>query len=394
MSADLISGRLGGDTFPAQVLGRQHRHYPAPDSATDSFTHLLTWQDLNQLIATQRLNSPRLRLSAGESIDVGRYTQRRRYRRMPDWDAPVPHQFHRQLREGATLVVDAIDEMHPPIGETVAGLETWLGTGIQTNAYASWTPKEGFGIHWDDHDVLVLQVSGRKRWRIYGTTRTAPLHNDVEFDEDPPTEPIDEFVMAPGDILHVPRGCWHAVAASEGEPSLHLTCGLNTTTGADFLTWLTAGMAEHEEVRADIPRDPGQFSNWSHRMSELITARLQAPAVVSEYWERQNETATARAAFSLPVAVTGEFTDSTRLRLATKRGTLSITANSVIYLSQGRRWTFATQAAPLLTHLNGQHSATVKELCQLVPDISRDTLIGLLRRLLEDGALVWEGDEG
>lgn len=394
MSADLISGRLGGDSFPAQVLGRHHRRYPAPDNATDVFTHLLTWQDLNRLLATQRLNSPRLRLSAGESIDVGRYTQRRRYRRMPDWDAPAPHLFHQQLREGATLVVDAIDEMHSPIGETVSSLEAWLGTGIQTNAYASWTPREGFGIHWDDHDVLVFQVAGRKRWRIYGTTRTAPLHNDVEFEEAAPTVPIDEFVMAPGDILHVPRGCWHAVAASEGEPSLHLTCGLNTTTGADFLTWLTAGMVEHDEVRTDVPRDPRQFSNWSYRMSELITARFQDPDVVRAYWGRQNETATARAAFSLPIAVTGELTDSTRLRLATKRGTLSMTGGSLTYLAQGRRWTFAAQVFPLLSHLDEQHSATVKELCRLDPGIPRETLVGLLRRLLEDGALVWEGEEG
>lgn len=153
-------------------------------------------------------------------------------------------------------------------------------------------------------------------------------------------------------------------------------------------------MVEHDEVRTDVPRDPRQFSNWSYRMSELITARFQDPDVVRAYWGRQNETATARAAFSLPIAVTGELTDSTRLRLATKRGTLSMTGGSLTYLAQGRRWTFAAQVFPLLSHLDEQHSATVKELCRLDPGIPRETLVGLLRRLLEDGALVWEGEEG
>lgn len=394
MSADLISGRLGGDTFPAQVLGRHHQRYPAPDNNPDVFADLLAWQDLNRLLATHRIDSPRVRLSAGETIDVGRYAQRRRYRRMPDWNAPVPHLLHRQLREGATLVVDAIDEMHPPIGDLVAGMEAWLGTGIQTNAYASWTPKEGFGVHWDDHDVIVLQVSGRKRWRIYGTTRTAPLHHDIEFDEDPPTDPIDEFVMESGDILHVPRGCWHAVSASEGEPSLHLTCGLNTTTGADFLSWLTSRMVEHEQVRADVPRDPAAFADWSYRMSELLTARLQDPAVVGEYWRSGNETATARMAFSLPVAVTGHLTDTSLLRLATRRGTLTTGQGEAVYAAQGRRWRIAPAATPVLSYLADTGPATVKELARLVPAVPRDALVDLLRRLLEDGALVWEGEAG
>ncbi|WP_017583217.1 cupin domain-containing protein [Nocardiopsis valliformis] len=393
MTADLISGRLGGDSFPAQVLGREHKRYPASDAEADAFTHLLTWSDLNRILASQRLNPPRMRLSAGESIDTSRYTQRRRYRRMPDWEAPVPNLFHEQLREGATLVLDAIDEMHPPIGKVIADLESWLRTGIQVNAYASWTPKEGFGVHWDDHDVLVLQVAGRKRWRLYGTTRTAPLHTDVEFTEDPPTEPVDEFVMAPGDILHVPRGCWHAVAASEGEPSLHLTCGLVTNTGTDFLTWLTSRMVEHEEVRADIPRNPEEFSAWSYRMSELITARLQDPNVVDDYWSKE-EIAPARVAFSLPVVVTGELTDASRLRLATKRGTLINGKSEVSYAAQGRRWKFANKAEPVFTHLFNHRGATIKELCQLVPGIPRDTLLGLLLKLLEDGALVWEGEDG
>lgn len=393
MSAELISGRLGGDTFPAQVLGRQHRHYPATAGEHEAFAHLLTWPDLNRLLATQRLDSPRMRLSAGESIDVGRYTQRRRFRRMPDWNAPVPHLFHQQLREGATLVVDAIDEMHPPIGETVSLLEAWLRTGIQVNAYASWTPKEGFGVHWDDHDVLVLQVSGRKRWRIYGTTRTAPLHNDVAFDEEPPTEPIDEFVMAPGDILHVPRGCWHAVAASEGEPSLHLTCGLNTTTGADFLTWLTAGMVEHPEVRADVPRDPGQFAAWSRQLSDLLAERLQDPDVVARFWDTGDETATAHTAFSLPAAVTGELTRASVVRLASERGRVDATESEVVLAAQGRRWRLAPVIAPLLAHLREHGPATIKELHALAPQVPEDDLVDLLRALLDDGALVWVGEQ-
>ncbi|RNL81655.1 cupin domain-containing protein [Halostreptopolyspora alba] len=392
MTADLISGRLGGDTFLAQVLGREHRRYPAGEDEREAFTDLLTWSALNNLLATQRLDAPRMRLSAGGVIDAGEYTRLRQYRRMPDWNQPVPHLFHQQLKEGATLVLDAIDEMHPPIGRLINELEAWLRTGIQVNAYASWTSQEGFGVHWDDHDVLVLQVSGRKRWRIYGRTRIAPLHNDVEFAEEEPTEIIDEFVMEPGDILHVPRGCWHAVAASEGEPSLHLTCGLVTTTGVNFLRWLVNRMVEHEEVRADVPRVPAEYELWTRRLSDLVAERLRSPEVVEEYWRHQDETSPARPAFSLPVGVTGELAPSSVVRFASLRGNVTENNDEVTYSAQGRRWRLPAKVTPVVTHLHRNGPTPIKELRELVPDVPEKALLDLLRRLMDDGALVWEGD--
>ncbi|OLT26071.1 hypothetical protein BJF83_04175 [Nocardiopsis sp. CNR-923] len=391
MPADVISGRLGGDQFPAQVLGRTHRRYAANADQAADFADLLTWPDFNQLLATRRLDVPRMRLSAGETVDVNAYTRLQTYRRMPSWNAPVPHLFHAQLREGATLVVDAIDEMHPPINNLAAEIEAWLGTRVQVNAYASWTAKEGFGVHWDDHDVIVVQVSGRKRWRIYGTTREAPLYSDVEVDDEAPTEPIDEFTMEPGDVLHVPRGCWHAAAASEGEPSLHLTCGLNTTTGSDFLDWLNGLLLEHVEVRRDVPRSDADQAAWAARLADLITQRLQAPGVVDEYWNHLNQTAPARMAFSLPVAVTGDLASSSRVRLASHRGTVHEEKTTVVLSAQGRRWHLAPPAAPVLHRLAEGEAVTIKELCQLAPNVAEDALVSLLRRLMNDGALVWEG---
>ncbi|MES0833105.1 cupin domain-containing protein [Nocardiopsis tropica] len=390
MTADLISGRLGGDVFPAQVLGREHRRYPASEGQEDAFANLLTWPALNNLLATQRLDAPRMRLSAGELIDTSAYTRLRRYRRMADWNAPIPHLFHQQLREGATLVLDAIEEMHPPLRVVVTQLEAWLRTTIQVNAYASWTSRQGFGVHWDDHDVLILQVSGRKRWRIYGTTRLAPLHNDVEFSNEKPAEPIDEFVMEPGDILHVPRGCWHAVAASEGEPSLHLTCGLVTTTGADFLRWLTQQMVTHAAVRSDIPRRPEEYGPWTQSIAELISMKLKSPDVVDEYWGHLDVTDEPRPVFSLPDAVTGDLADDTVVRPASLRGSVTMDGAVVTYSAQGRRWRFPAKVGPMISHLHQEGESSVKELRELVPDASSSAVVKLLRTLMDDGALVCE----
>ncbi|MFE3205772.1 JmjC domain-containing protein [Embleya sp. NPDC059237] len=105
-----------------------------------------------------------------------------------------PAHLHERLAAGATLVLDAVGELHHPLGEFAQDLERFVRTGVQINAYASWTAVEGFGIYWDDHDTVVVQLDGSKRWRLYGPTRIAPLHRDVAVPEPPPQTPIADLV--------------------------------------------------------------------------------------------------------------------------------------------------------------------------------------------------------
>lgn len=126
-------------------------------------------------------------------------------------------------------------EIHPAVGAAAEGLERFLGTSVQANAYASWTDREGFGLHWDDHDVVVIQVHGSKRWRLYGSTREAPTFRDVESPERPEGGPVADIVLSPGDVLYLPRGWWHAVTADQGTEPLHLTFGMVPHTGADLM---------------------------------------------------------------------------------------------------------------------------------------------------------------
>ncbi|MFF8029539.1 JmjC domain-containing protein [Streptomyces sp. NPDC007896] len=160
-------------------------------------------------------------------------------RRHTVWQRTHPAELHQCLSDSASLAIDSIDsidELHEPVADLAQHMESWLRTRIQVNAYASWTPTEGFGIHWDDHDVIVGQVEGAKRGRLYRPTRQAPMHHDVAFPElppePPPETPVADVVLNPGDVLDLPRGWWRAVTADQGTASPHLTCGLGPHTGA------------------------------------------------------------------------------------------------------------------------------------------------------------------
>lgn len=395
MIDDLIVEVLGGESFLAQDLGRAHRIYPAPEGKRDRLAGLLTWGALNELLNTHRLDPPRFRLAIdGTTVPASAYCQLRTYRRMQSWEAPQPHLVAEQLRAGATLVLDAIEEMHPPIRELVCGLERHLRTGVQVNAYASWTATEGFGVHWDDHDVIVLQISGAKHWRIYGPTRPAPLYRDVAFEDEAPTEPIAELTLRAGDVLHVPRGWWHAAAASAGEPSLHLTCGLATHTGADLLMWLVDELRAEQAIRQDLPRPADQNGQraWRKQVAELVHERLNDPALIRAYLDSRDAAYGTHGGFSLPHAVTETCPASPSIvvRLATPRAVVREVGDTVVLEAAEQRWILDRRVAPVLRMLTTGKPATLVGLAE-ESGIASEDLAELAGQLLQAGVLaVWE----
>jgi hypothetical protein len=93
-------------------------------------------------------------------------------------------------------------------------------------------------------DALVLQVEGRKRWRLYDAVVEQP-RPDLKFK---PTaaeigEPFVDFVLEAGDLLYLPSGLVHEARTlgggeeeeeGAGPPSLHLTLGVESTV---FGSW-------------------------------------------------------------------------------------------------------------------------------------------------------------
>ncbi|MGV9942779.1 JmjC domain-containing protein [Streptomyces sp. NPDC003401] len=341
-----------GEDFLAQVYGRAYRHFPGEPGR---FGSLLDWDDLNALLTHHRLEPPRLRLSAGgETLPQHAYSVPVTTRRSTVWHRLKPADLHRHLAEGATLVLDAIDELHPSVAHLAQELERHLRTGIQVNAYASWTPEEGFGIHWDDHDVLVLQLDGAKRWRIYGPTRQAPLHRDTDVPEPPPNEPLAELVLSTGDMLYLPRGWWHAVAASEGVHSLHLTCGMQTTTGADLLQWLSEDLRREAAVRSDLPRfgTEEEKADFVRSLGGLVMKEFEDGTLLDRFLAVRDATDRARLVPSLPYVEGVPPDPALSVQLVTARARLrSDGEGRTVLTAGGEEWAFSPQVAPLLSLL-------------------------------------------
>jgi hypothetical protein len=375
--ADLVAP-VEVSRFLSEVHGRGHRRFKGTPGR---FEHLLPWSRLNAVLAEHRLEPPRLRLAMdGATIPAELYTERVRNRRGVVIPRLQAGPLHEQLRRGATLVLDAVDELSAPVGELAAALERDLGEHVQVNAYASWGVIHGFDVHWDDHDVLVLQISGRKRWGVYGPSRPWPLHRDVEPAGPAPAEPIAEYLLGDGDVLYLPRGWWH-VASAVDEPSLHLTFGYNPATGIDLVGWVADRLRADERFRAPLPRF-GTVAERRALAAELGEALAAAWTLelVDEFLADRDAAASGRQRFSLPWAATPALLppgDDAKVRLLAPRARLEAVDGTVALHAAGERWTFARPAEPLLAALADGGARSVAELCAL-PALDEQAVRALL----------------
>ena len=126
---------------------------------------------------------------------------------------------------GASVVLEGLDILDAQINDLLAGLDRRLPCALSNcEAFFSQRGNEAYGGHRDSDDVLVLQISGEKRWfihhpqqrRYFGNT---PL-NQVEMGP-----VLAELIMKPGDALFLRAGVPHR-CTTPAAFSLHLSIDL------------------------------------------------------------------------------------------------------------------------------------------------------------------------
>ena len=153
---------------------------------------------------------------------------------------------------------------------------------MQANSYYTPRGSQGFAVHHDTHDVLVLQVAGEKRWLLYEPLLELPLkHQRYSRSLGEEGEPTDEIVLRAGDTLYLPRGWLHQAETSDTD-SLHLTIGINA------YTWLDAAKAALGplEQEPDLRRVVAPGGEEADELAERLRAEL-APEEVERRQRRR-----------------------------------------------------------------------------------------------------------
>jgi len=142
-----------------------------------------------------------------------------------DWrlrHGPIPRRALPKLDQaGWTLLVQGLD-LHVPAAHALLrqfGFVPQARVDDLMMSYAS--DGGGVGPHYDSYDVFLLQVKGRRRWRV-GPLKDASLRPDVPLKVLANFEPEQEWVLEPGDMLYLPP-MWGHDGVAEGEC---MTCSI------------------------------------------------------------------------------------------------------------------------------------------------------------------------
>jgi oxalate decarboxylase/phosphoglucose isomerase-like protein (cupin superfamily) len=134
------------------------------------------------------------------------------------------------IRQGVCFVATEIEEFGADLRSLALDAERHFGCPVTLGAIATFG--RGFALrpHWDESDIIIIQVAGRKTWNISGQRHTGRM--DVHR-QTAPTEITREFTMEPGDLAVIPRGMWHRCHSEED--NLQFSVLLTRQTGADFI---------------------------------------------------------------------------------------------------------------------------------------------------------------
>ncbi|GCD99895.1 JmjC domain-containing protein [Embleya hyalina] len=344
----------------------------------DLLERLLTPNKLLDLVMRRSLSNPQVRLfREGNELHPREYLSPVTTRRGQNISMVNMRRLGNLLDSGATLVLDGGNAFDATLEVACRAMQWWAHERVQVNIYTTTGDTAGFGLHWDDHEVLVVQIAGEKAWQVRGASRVAPMFRDSERNDTPPKDIVWEGTMVAGDVMHIPRGYWHCatrVGQGAGGHSTHMTFGFPRRTGASWLGWLAEWCRDDEVFRHNLHRDdsPREQEEQARELTEAAR-KLIAARGPSLYLDRiEQETTPARhvpwiEAFGPLDAVvcTTEFAP----RIDVNEGQVEI-------VSSGLRLGIAAEAEPAARMLLSGHPV------HLTPEVPIETrLDGILRGL-------------
>ena len=224
----------------------------------EGFTDLLDPAAVDELVSERGLRTPFLRMAQDGTVLPAKRFTRGGGAGAGIADQVADDRVLAELADGATLVLQGLHRTWPPLVRFGSQLAHELGHPVQINAYITPPQNRGFAPHYDVHDVFVLQVSGRKHWRIHAPVVTDPLESQnweksrAAVSARAEDEPLIDCILEPGDALYLPRGTIHAAEAL-GETSIHLTVGVHPITRHQLVRAVLDLAQEDAALRTSLP---------------------------------------------------------------------------------------------------------------------------------------------
>jgi hypothetical protein len=366
-------------------LKRENAHY---------YDDLLTLRDLERVVAAGGLRYPALQLSSGGTfLPPEAFCKDVRSGEIVFSGVPDLDRLQSAYQSGATLSLPGFHRAWRPLAELAGEVESYFNHGVHTNIYLTPRRSQGFDPHYDTHEVFVLQISGRKHWKIFDSLVELP-HQSQPFHPSmyKPSTPVLELDLEPGDLLYVPRGVVHTTQTLD-EASAHVTLGISLYTYIEILTVWLQGLRNHPAARTGLPpgflnRREGK-SALARDFAELVSAlsrSLDADRLIDAFLDRVRAGYPGKLNLDAGFHANPAIGPQSRLRtLDSGHYALIEEGESLVLRFSGKTAKMPGIARGFILEICARPSFRITELsCEL----DEDARLALARRLYEEGFLV------
>uniref|UniRef100_W5NFB5 Bifunctional lysine-specific demethylase and histidyl-hydroxylase n=1 Tax=Lepisosteus oculatus TaxID=7918 RepID=W5NFB5_LEPOC len=161
----------------------------------------------------------------GENLDVTSYRNGKRETHNPQGRA-LPFAVWDFYKNGCSLRMLNPQAFSATLWNVLSILQEQFGSMAGANVYLTPAGTQGFAPHYDDIEAFVVQLEGKKHWRVYNPrteNEVLPQVSSPNFSQNEIGKPILEVVLEAGDLLYFPRGFIHQGDCLPSAHSLHIT---------------------------------------------------------------------------------------------------------------------------------------------------------------------------
>lgn len=217
-----------------------------------------------ELLTTNKLQSIFLDnvLFYTRNVDVVSYTNDKRETHNVEGRA-VPAALWDYYKNGCSIRILNPHTYCTKLHSLLSTLQEYFGCMVGVNAYLTPPGSQGFAPHYDDIEAFVLQLEGRKHWKLYGpltSSEVLPRYSSRNFNRDElKDKPTKEVTLEEGDLLYFPRGTIHEGFTDPEAHSLHITISVyQKTSYVDLMEHvlkytLSAAASDDVEFREGLP---------------------------------------------------------------------------------------------------------------------------------------------
>jgi len=186
-----------------------------------------------------------------------------------------PGALERVMTGGGSVVAYGVEPHLPAFGALCADVSARLGERIQAGVIATAGAGGALAPHYDDGDMLVLQIEGAKRWLVEVDPVINPAPGRREPNRAGDGEILLDATLGPGDLLWLPAGYRHRCENQAGR-SLHASIFFYPLTALRALELIANRLARSPEQRAALRFAPQEAAAVEAALKASLAAAIDA----------------------------------------------------------------------------------------------------------------------